>query len=487
VLAAFCAAIGALLTLPLSASAHSSLMQAGPAAVPIGYASAVIGGEPWPGHGVARIRYFNASSAKWPVAQAVKAWNSSGARVRLVPVARRRAQVVISDSPGPRSDLAMSGFASVGYIYPGGGFVKLSRLAHPRRPNYSMAGVASHELGHVLGLDHEDGSCATMNTSLWAECADARPCRLLERDDLRGAIKLYGGRARMARPAFCPKAPSEIRATASPNAYSVTLEWRNPRGSFFDRVEVARGKGECPRRPGQGAGWDPSSTAPGAGARLVDRDFVSGTRLLTGRYCYALWGAGDQGLRSRRKTVWVEFDPSRPAAPTNLQAVLGAGGNVSLSWATAPHPELDGVVGNAAEDRCPANPDDGFYAFSGADGQGTAQFEMAAGRYCFAAWSVDSVGALSGPAVVWLEYAGRPPSAEFTFDAFSLTAYFTNYSFDEDGEIVESQWDFGDGSVSQESDPEHTYATPGTYTVRLTVTDDGGLSARTTQQVTVSN
>ncbi len=486
-LAAFCAAIGALLIVPLSASAHGSLIQAGPAAVPIGGASTVIEGAPWPGRGVARIRYFNASSAKWPVAQAVNAWNSSGARVRFVPVARKRAQVVISDSAGPPSDHAMSGFASVGYIYPGGGYVKLSRLAHPRRPNYSMAGVATHELGHVLGLDHQDDGCATMNTILWAACTDARSCRLLERDDIRGAIKLYGGRARMARPAFCPKPPSEIRATADPNAYGVTLEWRNPRGPFFDRVQVARGKGECPRRPGPGTGWEPSSSAPGAGAWLVDRDFASGARLLTGRYCYAVWGVGDQGLQSRRKTVWVEFDPSRPAAPTNLRAVLGAGGNVALSWAAAPHPELSEVVGNAAEDRCPANPDDGFYGFSGADGRGTAQFAMAAGRYCFAAWSVDSIGALSGPVIVWVEYAGQPPTAEFAFDAFSPPVYFTNYSFDEDGEIVSHQWDFGDGSVSQASDPEHTYAGPGTYTVRLAVTDDNGLTATTTRQVTVSN
>ncbi|MDX2250550.1 MAG: PKD domain-containing protein, partial [Bacteroidia bacterium] len=40
-------------------------------------------------------------------------------------------------------------------------------------------------------------------------------------------------------------------------------------------------------------------------------------------------------------------------------------------------------------------------------------------------------------------------------------------------------WDFGDGSVSTQPDPSHTYTQPGAYTVRLTVTDENGCVATT--------
>ena len=494
VLAALCAAIGAFLALPVAASGHSTFLQAGPAAAPIGSAAAVIGGTRWPGRGTARITYFSSSENRWPVAQAVAAWNSSGARVRFVPVPRPRAQVVISDSTAARSDSYVAGFASIGYVYPGGGYVHLSRLAHPRRPHYSMAGVATHELGHVLGLDHEDGGCATMNSTLWSACAE-RPCRLLERDDIRGAIKLYGGRARMVRPGFCPKPPSQIRATGDPNAYGVSLEWRNPGGPFFDGVQVARGKDKCPGRPKPGTGFGRSSTdKPGAAARFVDRDYSSGERLLTGRYCYGFWAGSAAGPVSRRKTIWVDFKPVRPAAPRDLRAVVGPAGVVSVTWAQTPHPELEEVRGSAARGRCPAFPNDGDHPIDAAAGGTSSSVHLGtAGRYCFAIWARDSTGTWIGPATVWVDHKGTPPDASFYYgSAWSNTGtYFYDQSSDADyDEIVSRRWEFGDGTPvveGNEPNPAHAYAAAGTYTVRLTITDATGLTGTLTQAVTVSD
>lgn len=82
------------------------------------------------------------------------------------------------------------------------------------------------------------------------------------------------------------------------------------------------------------------------------------------------------------------------------------------------------------------------------------------------------------------------PSAVITDDrtedmAAPLTLKFTSASTDPDGEIAETRWDLGDGTLASGATAEHVYAAEGTYTVKLTVTDDDGASAATTVAVTV--
>lgn len=61
--------------------------------------------------------------------------------------------------------------------------------------------------------------------------------------------------------------------------------------------------------------------------------------------------------------------------------------------------------------------------------------------------------------------------ANFTFDTvcFGNPTKFTDLSTANGGTIVSRTWNFGDGNTSNATNPMHTYASPGTYIVKLTV------------------
>ncbi|WP_372770853.1 trypsin-like serine protease [Pseudoalteromonas sp.] len=77
------------------------------------------------------------------------------------------------------------------------------------------------------------------------------------------------------------------------------------------------------------------------------------------------------------------------------------------------------------------------------------------------------------------------PTANFSFTINGLTTQFSDSSSDDNG-INSYQWDFGDGSSSQQQNPSHQYQQAGTYTVKLTVVDTANQSNSLTKSVTVS-
>ena len=85
----------------------------------------------------------------------------------------------------------------------------------------------------------------------------------------------------------------------------------------------------------------------------------------------------------------------------------------------------------------------------------------------------------SGSAVKAIQIQNAPPVATFTgssnnvFTGGTVTLDATSSS-DIDGTIVSYLWDFGDGSTGSGATASHSYANGGTYTVRLTVTDNQG-------------
>lgn len=80
----------------------------------------------------------------------------------------------------------------------------------------------------------------------------------------------------------------------------------------------------------------------------------------------------------------------------------------------------------------------------------------------------------------------RSPRADFGWTCEQLTCQLTDASTDSDGSLTAWAWRFGDGSTSAEREPSHTYAAAGTYTVRLTVTDDEGATDESSDDVRVT-
>lgn len=78
------------------------------------------------------------------------------------------------------------------------------------------------------------------------------------------------------------------------------------------------------------------------------------------------------------------------------------------------------------------------------------------------------------------------PTAGFSFTTSGLVASFTDSSSDSDGTIASRSWNFGDGGSSTTTNPSHTYAAGGTFSVTLTVTDNGGATDTETKSVTVT-
>ena len=172
--------------------------------VPTAGAYRLEGGR-WP---TRTITYYNEVPAyTWAVDSAAFAWNSSGARVRFLKASKRNAKVL----------LGIRWFTPLGEarIDRRGGRIYGAKVGiRSGQERYTMALVIAHELGHVLGLDHEDRGCATMNSRLDGNrpehCAappqGAWVCRLLRADDVRGAVSLYGGSVRPIRgPEFCAR------------------------------------------------------------------------------------------------------------------------------------------------------------------------------------------------------------------------------------------------------------------------------------------
>ena len=130
------------------------------------------------------------------------------------------------------------------------------------------------------------------------------------------------------------------------------------------------------------------------------------------------------------------------------------------------------------------------YAWNFGDGTtgsgATVNHTYAAGTYTITLIVTDSAGAMSSQSNS-VTVVNTPPVASFTSACSGVTCTFNgSASADSDGTIASYAWDLGDGATSSGPIVSHIYATAGTYTITLTVTDNLGATGVQSTSVTVN-
>ncbi|RFA14645.1 cell surface protein [Subtercola boreus] len=194
------------------------------------------------------------------------------------------------------------------------------------------------------------------------------------------------------------------------------------------------------------------------------------------------WGSSSPFLNGRIDEAAV-YDNALSAATVAQHYSLGTTGAVnqaptaSFSQATADLAATFDGTGSADPDGTVAS-----YAWDFGDGQTatgatTSHTYAAAGTYTVSLTVTDNKGAtgvFTNAVTVTAPRVNVAPTASFTSSVtnLALTVDGTG-SADSDGTLTSYAWAFGDGSTATGSNPPvHTYAAAGTYTVKLTVTDN---------------
>ena len=163
-----------------------------------------------------------------------------------------------------------------------------------------------------------------------------------------------------------------------------------------------------------------------------------------------------------------------PSAPTVNQAV-----------------NFNGSSSKAAPGRVIRSYDWDFGDGSTGSGPTVQHTYTAAGTYTVLLTVTDDAGRVS-TATTGVTVGTGLPTSDFTFSPSAPTTAQTvqfngGASTGANGrQIVNYTWDFGDGTTANGATASHRFTVAGTYTVRLSVTDDLGRTSFTTRSVTVT-
>ena len=181
---------------------------------------------------------------------------------------------------------------------------------------------------------------------------------------------------------------------------------------------------------------------------------------------------GNKGSGATTNEVWTfRLAPSGANVPPSASFTVNpASGPPSTSFAFngSPSTDTDGTIVSFAWD---------FGDGSSGSGASTTHTYAGQGTYTVTLTVTDNKGATGTTSSnVVVTAPNVPPTARIsvTQTANDTFDFRGDTSTDSDGSIVSYAWNFGDGATATGPSTSHRYATPGSYTVQLTVTDDDG-------------
>jgi len=215
--------------------------------------------------------------------------------------------------------------------------------------------------------------------------------------------------------------------------------------------------------------WDFGDTTTGAG------EITTHSYAMADTYTITLTVTDDDGLTgSLSKDVTVEEEPNLPPVAA---FTASADGNRLGTFDGSASYDPDGTVQAWAWN---------FGDTTTGTGKTTTHLYAADGTYDVTLTVTDNEGATASLTKQLVVKFNNPPIASFTVQKTYLDVLVNGAGSTDDGSIVSYAWTFGDGVSGTGVSKTHTYASGGTYTITLVVTDNGGKTGTTSQQVTVA-